>query len=81
VPRPTITVDTDRLRTRRKAAGLSQEALASRVDVSHGTIGHLEVGRRQPSLPLAIAIARVLECSVSDFADHDVDADDLKALA
>ncbi|MGW0507007.1 helix-turn-helix transcriptional regulator [Micromonospora sp. NPDC003241] len=46
------------LRELRQAAGLSQRELAESLNVSRQTINSIETGRYDPSLPLAIAIAR-----------------------
>lgn len=46
------------VRDLRVAAGLSQAALAARLEVSRQTVNSIETGRYDPSLPLAIAIAR-----------------------
>jgi putative transcriptional regulator len=42
----------------RHAAGLSQAELAKSLGVSRQTINSIETGKYDPSLPLAIAIAR-----------------------
>lgn len=49
---------TNCLRTKREAAGLTQVALAEAVDVSRQTVIALESGRYQPSLELALKLAR-----------------------
>ncbi|NEK86532.1 helix-turn-helix transcriptional regulator [Blastococcus saxobsidens] len=46
------------VRDLRTAAGLSQRELADVLDVSRQTVNSIETGRYDPSLPLAIAIAR-----------------------
>src|SRR5690606_36392782 len=46
------------VRELRLAAGLSQAALAEALRVSRQTVNSIETGRYDPSLPLAIAIAR-----------------------
>jgi putative transcriptional regulator len=46
------------VRVLRTAAGLSQRALAEALAVSRQTVNSIETGRYDPSLPLAIAIAR-----------------------
>lgn len=46
------------VRDLRMAAGLSQGGLATQLAVSRQTINSIETGRYDPSLPLAIAIAR-----------------------
>jgi putative transcriptional regulator len=50
-------VDND-IRELRSAKGLSQAALADAMGVSRQTINAIETGRYDPSLPLAIALAR-----------------------
>lgn len=40
-----------KLKTLRKAKGLTQEQLAEAVGISRGTIGGYEIGRRNPRLP------------------------------
>lgn len=46
------------IRELRLAAGLSQRELATALEVSRQTVNSIETGRYDPSLPLAIAIAR-----------------------
>jgi len=50
----------------RNNIGLTQEELASRVGVRRETIIFLEKEKYNPSLKLAIDIARVLEIKVDD---------------
>ena len=45
---------------------LSQEELAQRVGVRRETIGNLENGRYNPSLKLAMDIAKVFDCTVEE---------------
>lgn len=49
----------NRLRVLRAERRLSQAELAELVDVSRQTVNAIEVGRHDPSLPLAFRIARV----------------------
>ena len=59
------------LRNLRKNAGVSQEELAKRVNVSTGYISHLETGRRDnPSIQLLTKIAEALNVSVNDILDQ-----------
>ena len=46
------------VRALRQAAQLSQRALAEALGVSRQTVNSIETGRYDPSLPLAITIAR-----------------------
>lgn len=50
----------------REKAGLSQEALARKVDVSRQTIVNIERGNNEPRVLLALALAAVLGAAVSD---------------
>lgn len=54
------------VRALRQAAGLSQAALAERLGVSRQTVIAIENGRYDPSLPLAIAIARHFGTTVEE---------------
>jgi putative transcriptional regulator len=51
---------------------LSQEELAKAVGVRRETIGNIENGKYNPSLKLALDIAKVLQTSVEElFIFHD----------
>jgi putative transcriptional regulator len=50
----------------RKSRGMTQEELASALEVSRQTIGSLENGRYNPSILLAIKIARYFHVQVED---------------
>ncbi len=54
------------MRRLREAAGLSQAELARRLGVSRQTVNSIETGRYDPSLPLAIAIARFFQSTVEE---------------
>jgi putative transcriptional regulator len=54
------------VRARREEAGLSQRALGEALSVSRQTINSIETGRYDPSLPLAIAIARHFHTTVEE---------------
>ncbi|QMV18020.1 helix-turn-helix domain-containing protein [Granulicella sp. 5B5] len=49
----------NRLKQLRGELGLSQEALAQRLEVSRQSVNAIETGRYDPSLPLAFKIAKV----------------------
>ena len=51
------------LRARR---GWRQVDLAERLDVSRQTVNAIEVGKYDPSLPLAFAIAQLFKCRIED---------------
>ena len=53
-----------RIRAVRREAGLTQQGLATAVEVSRQTIIAMETGDYAPSVYLAIKIARVLNTSV-----------------
>ena len=55
-----------RIRELRARDRLSQEELAQKVGVRRETIGNLENGRYNPSLKLAMDIAKVFGCTVED---------------
>ena len=52
------------LKARRRQLGLSQRALADRVDVSRQAINAIEGGRQIPSTLLALRLSDVLDCRV-----------------
>ena len=50
----------------RKECGMQQSELAELVGVRRETIGNLENGKYNPSLKLAMDIAKVFNCNVED---------------
>ena len=46
--------------------GLTQEELAQNLGISQSMIGHIESGRKLPSIPLAVDISKELDCSMND---------------
>lgn len=56
----------NRLEEIRKKNGMSQEELATILEVSRQTISSLEKGRYNPSILLAFKIARYFELSIED---------------
>lgn len=50
----------------RKERGVTQEELASSLEVSRQTIGSLENGRYNPSILLAFKIARYFQMSLEE---------------
>ena len=59
----------NRLRELREKAGLSQERLASMVDVTRQTIISIENGKYTPSLELALKLSRKFKCKVENIFD------------
>jgi transcriptional regulator with XRE-family HTH domain len=58
------------LRRRRKAAGLSQEQLAFKADLSTSYISLLETRNRQPTLTALAALCQELDVSMSELMDE-----------
>lgn len=56
----------NRLEKIRKANGITQEELASILEVSRQTIGSLENGRYNPSIMLAFKIARYFQMNIEE---------------
>jgi putative transcriptional regulator len=64
-----------KIREFREKFGITQEALAEKVDVTRQTILFLEKGKYNPSLRLAYKIARQLNVSIEDifsFEDESI---------
>ncbi|MET7937632.1 XRE family transcriptional regulator [Streptomyces sp. NPDC005322] len=55
-----------RLRDLRRRSGLTLEAAAQRAGLSPAHLSRLETGRRQPSLPMLLTLARTYGTTVSD---------------
>ncbi|KPC83218.1 MULTISPECIES: helix-turn-helix domain-containing protein [Streptomyces] len=55
-----------RLRDLRRNRGLTLEAAAGRAELSPAHLSRLETGRRQPSLPMLLGLARVYGTTVSE---------------
>ena len=62
-----------RIRELREAHGWSQGELGERLGVSRQTINALETGKYDPSLPLALRIARLFGTSVEEIFKLDED--------
>ena len=62
----------NRLRELRDARGWSQGELAERLEVSRQTVNALETGKYDPSLPLAVRIARLFDARIEDIFFPDV---------
>lgn len=62
---------TTHIREYRTRYHLSQEELAQKVGVRRETIGNLENGKYNPSLKLAMDIAKVFDCTVEELFFFD----------
>lgn len=56
-----------RIQKRRKELGITQEELAEMVHLSRTHMGHIEQGRRSPSLEVINRIAKALKTSPKEF--------------
>ena len=61
----------NRIRSRRKELGLSQEELAKRCGVSRQTINAIENNKYDPTLALAFRLARTLGTTVDGLFTPD----------
>lgn len=61
------------LKSRREAMGITQGELAKMVGVRRETIVHLENGRYNPSLKLAMDIAKILGATVEELFSFSED--------
>lgn len=61
----------NRMRELREAQGWTQTDLGDKLNVSRQTIYAIERGVYDPSLPLALAIARLFGCAVEEIFDDD----------
>lgn len=55
-----------RVQKRRKELGYTQEELAEKLNISRTHMGHIEQGRKSPSLKLMEKLARALKINLSD---------------
>lgn len=61
----------NRVKEHREAAGWSQGELARRLGVSRQTINAVETDKYDPSLPLALRVAKLFAVSVPDLFIDD----------
>ena len=54
------------LKEYREKAGLSQEKLAEKLEVSRQTIISIEGGKYVPSLELALKLAKLFKCKIEE---------------
>jgi DNA-binding XRE family transcriptional regulator len=62
-----------KIREYRAKYGVKQEELAEQVGVRRETIGHLENGRYNPSLKLAMDIAKIFHTTVEELFEFTDD--------
>lgn len=62
------------LKVWRAKADVTQEELATEVDVARQTINAIERGRYDPSLELAFKLAEFFDCAIEDIFVFDPDA-------
>ncbi len=55
-----------KIQTLRKSLGYSQERFAEMVGISRTHVGHIEQGRKSPSLKAIEKIAKILKVKISD---------------
>ena len=67
----TLVTVKSKVRELRRAEGLSQESLARAMGVSRQTINAIETGRYDPSLKLAVHLARYFDSTVEVIFDVD----------
>lgn len=56
-----------KIQKRRRELGITQEELADKLNLSRTHMGHIEQGRRSPSLDVLNKIARTLKTSPKNF--------------
>lgn len=69
-----------RIRKIRKAHGLSQEALAERVNISTTHMSHIETGNTKLSLPVLVELAIAIEVRTDDLLYDEILAERSKAM-
>ena len=60
-----------KIKNRRKALNITQEAVANILDVNASHISNIECGRAHPSLTALVQIANILQCSVDCFLNEE----------
>jgi len=63
----------NRLKVLRAERNWTQAALADALDVSRQTINAIETGKYDPSLPLAVRLARLFGLSIEDIFQHEAE--------
>ena len=60
-----------KIKERRLFLGVTQEAIANKLDVNPSHISNIECGRANPSLTVLVKIANILYCSVDYFINQE----------
>lgn len=60
----------------RKQRGITQEDLATAIDMSRGSVANIEAGRQEPGIGTLVAIARALEVTTDDLTSTSPTAAD-----
>ncbi len=61
----------EKIKSRRKYLGVTQEFIADQLEVNPSHISNIECGRANPSLTILVKMANVLQCSVDYFIVHE----------
>ena len=73
-----------KIKSRRKAVGITQETVAGILDVNASHICNIECGRAHPSVTVLVKIANILQCSVDCFLNEEytykIDQTDTQSL-
>ncbi len=65
------------LREKRKRLKLTQQDVADKAGIGRAAYGHIEVGRKLPSISVGISIARTLKSTVEElFGDVSLPSSD-----
>ncbi|MBX2859050.1 MAG: helix-turn-helix transcriptional regulator [Cellvibrionaceae bacterium] len=68
----------NRLRALRGERGWSQATLAKKLGVSRQTVNAIEVGKFDPSLPLAFNLAKLFDQRIEEIFDPNGDSTSIK---
>lgn len=68
----------NRLRALRGERGWSQATLAEKLGVSRQTVNAIEVGKFDPSLPLAFNLAKLFDQSIEEIFDPNGNSTSIK---
>jgi len=55
-----------RIQKARKNAGFTQEELAEKINISRTHMGHIEQGRKTPSIKVVTKISKAVRVKISD---------------